>query len=113
MRRSSRTGRSSTTSPCPAVAEDRRHPAHLFYLRLPGRGERDALIEHLSSRGILAVFHYQPLHLSRMGRGLDPDCPPLPVTEVTAETLVRLPLFADITADEQSRVIEAVLEFSP
>ena len=97
----------------PAVPEDRRHPAHLFHLRLPGRRERDALIEHLSSRGILAVFHYQPLHLSRMGRRLDPDCPPLPVTEATAEAIVRLPLFAGLTEDEQSRVIEAVTEFSP
>jgi dTDP-4-amino-4,6-dideoxygalactose transaminase len=97
----------------PAVPDDRRHPAHLFYLRLAGRRERDALIEHLSSRGILAVFHYRPLHTSTMGRRLDPDCPPLPVTEAAADGLLRLPLFGALTDDEQSRVIEAVTEFSP
>jgi dTDP-4-amino-4,6-dideoxygalactose transaminase len=97
----------------PAIPADRRHPAHLFHLGLPGRRERDALIDHLSSRGIHAVFHYRPLHLSAMGRRLDPGCPPLAVTEATAEGLVRLPLFAGLTENEQSRVIEAVREFSP
>jgi len=97
----------------PDVPEDRRHPAHLFHLRLPGRGERDALIDHLASFGILAVFHFQPLHSSPMGRRLDPGCPGLPVTEAAAAGLVRLPLFASLTEDEQSRVISAVMEFSP
>jgi dTDP-4-amino-4,6-dideoxygalactose transaminase len=97
----------------PVVPAERRHPAHLFHLRLPGRGERDALIAHLASREVLAVFHYLPLHLSRMGRRLDPECPPLPVTESTAERLVRLPLFASLTEEEQTRVIESVTGFSP
>lgn len=97
----------------PAILEDRRHPAHLFHLRLADRDRRDALIAHLRERGILAVFHYQPLHLSPMGRRLDPDCPSLPVAEAAGERLVRLPLFASLTEDEQSRVIEAVGEFSP
>jgi dTDP-4-amino-4,6-dideoxygalactose transaminase len=97
----------------PSVPEDRRHPAHLFFLQMQGRIERDALIDHLSSRGILAVFHYLPLHLSSMGRRLDPGCPPLAVTEAVAAGLVRLPLFAALTDGEQARVIEAVTEFPP
>jgi dTDP-4-amino-4,6-dideoxygalactose transaminase len=97
----------------PFVPEDRAHPAHLFHLRMPGKRERDGLIEHLSRRGIVAVFHYMPLHLSPMGRRLAPDCPPLPVTERAAERVVRLPLFADLEPGEQSRVIEAVTEYTP
>src|SRR3954451_21383356 len=97
----------------PAAAGDRHHPAHLFHLRVSTREVRDALIEHLSSRDVLAVFHYQPLHLSPMGRRLDPGCPPLPVTESAAAGIVRLPLFASLTDEEQSRVIEAVMEFAP
>ena len=80
---------------------------------MPGRRERDGLIEHLHTRGILAVFHYLPLHLSPMGRRLAPDCPPLPVTESAAERVLRLPLFAALEDDEQSEVIEAVTEYSP
>lgn len=97
----------------PIAPDDRRHPAHLFHLRMSGRTERDALIEHLSSREVMAVFHYLPLHRSAMGRRLDPDSGPLPVTEAVADGLVRLPLFAGLSDDEQSRVIEAVMEFSP
>jgi dTDP-4-amino-4,6-dideoxygalactose transaminase len=97
----------------PAVPGDRSHPAHLFHLRLAGREQRDALIEHLASREILAVFHYRPLHSSPMGRRLDPECPPLPITDETTERLVRLPLFASLTEGEQSRVIGAVKEFAP
>ena len=97
----------------PHVPSDRDHPAHLFHLLLPGRRERDGLISHLDERGILAVFHYLPLHLSPMGRRLAPECLPLPVTEDVADRIVRLPLFPSLTEDEQSRVIAAVLEFAP
>jgi dTDP-4-amino-4,6-dideoxygalactose transaminase len=97
----------------PHVPADRRHPAHLFHLRMRGRRERDGLIEHLASREILAVFHYLPLHLSPMGRRLSPDCPALPVTEAAADRVVRLPMFTGLTPEEQARVIEAVTEFSP
>src|SRR3954452_10363833 len=97
----------------PAIPADRRHPAHLFYMRFAGGEQRDALIDHLRKRGILAVFHYQPLHLSPMGRRLDPECPPLPVSESAAATLVRLPLFASLDEEEQARVIEAGTEFAP
>ncbi|PYX35819.1 MAG: hypothetical protein DMG75_12765 [Acidobacteria bacterium] len=41
---------------------------HMFYLLLPSLQDRQALIGHLRSRGILAVFHYLPLHLSEYGR---------------------------------------------
>jgi dTDP-4-amino-4,6-dideoxygalactose transaminase len=97
----------------PQVPADRNHPAHLFYLLLPGRRERDALIEHLDEREILAVFHYLPLHRSPMGRRLAPECPPLPITEDIADRIVRLPLFPGLTEAEQSRVIAAILEFAP
>jgi dTDP-4-amino-4,6-dideoxygalactose transaminase len=60
---------------------------------------------------VLAVFHYQPLHLSTMGRrfgGEDGDCP---VTERVADQLVRLPLYYSLSSDEQSHVIDSVLRF--
>jgi dTDP-4-amino-4,6-dideoxygalactose transaminase len=39
---------------------------HLFYMLLPDLAARQGLIEHLKTQRILAVFHYQPLHLSNM-----------------------------------------------
>ena len=87
-------------------------PYRIFYLLLPSRRHRQALIGHLRVRGIEAVFHYLPLHLSAMGRrfGARPgDCP---VTESTSECLLRLPIYHDLTEDEQRRVVEAILDSS-
>ena len=81
---------------------------HMFYVILPSLQSRTALIASLKSRGILAVFHYQPLHLSEMGRrwgGRTGDCP---VTEDVSDRLLRLPFYTDMAASEQDRVIEAV-----
>jgi dTDP-4-amino-4,6-dideoxygalactose transaminase len=66
-----------------------------------------------AARGVGATFHYQPLHLSEVGRaagGRPGDCP---VTEAAADTLVRLPLYTDLTAAEVDRVLDAVTSFTP
>lgn len=84
---------------------------HLFYLVLPSLDERQALIAHLKSRNIQSVFHYQPLHLSEMGRrfgGQPGDCP---VTEDVADRILRLPFYNHLSDVEQSRIISALLEF--
>jgi dTDP-4-amino-4,6-dideoxygalactose transaminase len=86
---------------------------HMFYLLLPSLSSRQALIEHLKSRGILSVFHYLPLHLSDMGRhfgGREGDCP---VTEDVSDRLLRLPFYNDLSRDDQEKVVEAILEFEP
>lgn len=85
---------------------------HLFHVVMPTPASRDALIRHLKGLGILAVFHYLPLHASAMGRRVAPDSPPCPVAASVSQRLVRLPLFADLSADEQSSVIDAVTGFA-
>ena len=63
-----------------------------------------------SSRQILGVFHYLPLHLSEMGRrfgGRPGDCP---VAEDISDRIVRLPFYYGLTEADQARVIEAVTE---
>jgi dTDP-4-amino-4,6-dideoxygalactose transaminase len=92
----------------PAVPGNREQPFHMFYLILPSRESRQGLIAHLKERGILAVFHYLPLHLSAMGRsfgGVPGGCP---VTEDVSDRLVRLPFFNDLTEEEQTRVVDAI-----
>ena len=86
---------------------------HMYYLLLPSLKLRQALITHLKAQGILAVFHYLPLHLSdyasRWG-GKAGDCP---VTEDVSDRLLRLPFYNSMTADQQGRVIEALRTFNP
>lgn len=97
----------------PIVPEDREHPAHLFYLLMPSLDARTALIEHMKARHILVVFHYQPLHLSEMGRRFGGRVGQCPVTEDVADRLVRLPLFYQLTDSDQTRVINGVRMFAP
>lgn len=84
---------------------------HMYYLLLPSLEQRQALIAHLRERGIMGVFHYQPLHLSEMGRrlgGKEGDCP---VTEAVSDRLLRLPFYNELTEADQARVVGAVAEF--
>ena len=86
---------------------------HMFYLIMPSLEDRQAFIAHLRTEGILAVFHYLPLHLSRMGcqfGGREGQCP---VTEVISDRLVRLPFYTDLTSDDQEFVIDRVLSWRP
>jgi len=84
---------------------------HMYYLLLPSLETRAALIQHLKKRGILAVFHYLPLHLSeyalRWGRKRD-HCP---VSEDVSDRLLRLPFFNALGEEQQGNVIEAVRSF--
>jgi dTDP-4-amino-4,6-dideoxygalactose transaminase len=84
---------------------------HMFYLLLPDLDTRQSFLQHLRRRGILGVFHYLPLHISDMGKrfgGKTGDCP---ITEQTSDRLVRLPFYNGLEAEEQQRVIEAILAF--
>lgn len=87
------------------------HPAHLFYLLLPDLPRRESLIAHLRERGILAVFHYQPLHLSEMGRRFGGRSGQCPVTEDVSDRLLRLPFYLDLGEADQRRVVDAILSW--
>jgi dTDP-4-amino-4,6-dideoxygalactose transaminase len=97
----------------PVVPPHCEQPYHLFYLLLPSLEARTRLIAHLKARGILAVFHYLPLHLSPMGQrfgGKPGDCP---VTEDVSDRLLRLPFYNDLTDEELAEVVEAIRAFDP
>lgn len=95
----------------PYIPEYCEHPYHMFYLLLPSLDYRQALKAHLKSRGILAVFHYLPLHTSSMGRsfgGKPGDCP---VTEDISDRLLRLPFYNTLSQEDQHFIIHALQEF--
>jgi dTDP-4-amino-4,6-dideoxygalactose transaminase len=83
---------------------------HMFYVVLASGDFRSRLMHELRQHDIHATFHYVPLHLSPMGRrcsaGTAARCP---VSEMAGERLVRLPFFTGMSADDQSRVIDAIL----
>jgi dTDP-4-amino-4,6-dideoxygalactose transaminase len=95
----------------PFIPAEAQHPAHMFYLLLPTLERRQAFIAHMWQAGVMTPFHYVPLHSSIMGSKLGCKAGDCPVTENVSERLVRLPLFASITSDDQVKVIEQALAF--
>jgi dTDP-4-amino-4,6-dideoxygalactose transaminase len=92
----------------PYIPADRQQAFHMFYMLMPSLNARTLLIDKLKENGILAVFHYQPLHLSVMGRRLGYATGDCPVTERICDRLVRLPFFTGLSLSEQHEVIDAV-----
>jgi dTDP-4-amino-4,6-dideoxygalactose transaminase len=97
----------------PVVPEHCDQAYHMFYLLLPSQAARQALIAHLASHGILAVFHYLPLHLSKFASRYGGKAGDQPVTEDISDRLLRLPFFYALTNIQQTKVIEALQEFKP
>ena len=93
----------------PEVAPDREHVFHLYVIRTE---ERDALREHLSVLEIQTGLHYPiPLHLqAAFANGRD-HTGEFPVAERWARTGLSLPLFAELTGDQLSEVIQGVKSF--
>lgn len=87
------------------------HNGHLFYLKLKDLSERSAFISFMKARNILTVFHYVPLHSSPAGQKFGRFNGEDRFTTKESERLVRLPLFYNLTVQEQNKVVEAVRDF--
>ena len=66
----------------------------------------------LMRRGVMAAFHYVPLHSSPYGRRLG-TTGELPVTDRVARTLVRLPLHPRLSGEDVDRVVAALKQALP
>jgi dTDP-4-amino-4,6-dideoxygalactose transaminase len=95
----------------PRVPEDCQINYHLFYILLPDQHMRDQLMLYLRRHGILAVFHYIPLHASPMGKRFGYGEGELPITEDLSRRLLRLPLYHEITIEEQTQVVDQIRKF--
>jgi len=95
----------------PHISTESQSNSHLFYIILRDENTRDSLMNHLKSNGILAVFHYLPLHLSAIGRSMGYFDGQLPVTESMSKRLIRLPFFYDLTVEEQDMIVDSINHF--
>ena len=87
------------------------HNAHMYYIKCENIRERDLLIRYLEKKSINAVFHYIPLHSSPAGKKYGFFFGGDEFTTKTSETILRLPLFYDITNDELDFVIDTVSQY--
>ena len=94
----------------PHVPAECKHNGHLFYCILESPEVRERFLKFLKEKGILAIFHYIPLHLSPMAKklGLETD---LPVSVDLASRIVRLPIYFMLNEEQQTYIIAKVKEF--
>jgi len=99
----------------PIVPRECEQSFHMYYLLMPSLEARTDFITKLRSKGVSAVFHYLPLNQSEYARSMadrgwrKTECP---VTEDASDRLVRLPFYTSMTEEEQTRVINAVREWT-
>ena len=95
----------------PAIPDGCVHNAHMFWVKCRDLEERTRFIGFLRENGVMAVFHYIPLHSApagmRFGRfeGVDK------YTTKESERLVRLPLYYGLTPQDRGKVIDTVKRF--
>ena len=83
----------------------------MFYIKVRDLDERTALIAHLKEQGVMAVFHYVPLHSSpaglKFGRFHGED----EYTTKESDRLVRLPMYYRLAEKDRAQVVSAVNSF--
>ncbi len=81
---------------------------HLYQIKLPDETSRDRMINHLLERGITPGVHYFPAHLHPYYRQLKSVCP---VASEIWRRIISLPIYPDLSPEEQGKVIDAVRNF--
>ena len=93
----------------PGIPEYASNNAHMFYLTFPSLVTRTALIKHLKDNDIMAVFHYLSLHSSAYYADKH-DGRTLPECDRYADTLVRLPMYYDLSLDDVDHICALIKE---
>lgn len=95
----------------PTIPEHCEHNAHMFYIKCKDLDERTQLIEYLKNNGIMAVFHYIPLHSSKAGMKYGRFVGEDKYTTKESERLLRLPLYYGIDEEKIKYIIDKIMSF--
>jgi dTDP-4-amino-4,6-dideoxygalactose transaminase len=93
----------------PREKEGARSAWHLYTVRVP---QRDALADHLRSRGIGSAIHYpRPIHLQASMASAGGRPGDLPVSEQLSREVLCLPLYPELPLEDVARVAGEVCAF--
>ncbi len=94
---------------CPDGCE---HNAHMYYILFNELETRTRFINFMKANDVSPVFHYIPLHSSPAGRRFGRvHGENLPVTDKISDTLVRLPMFYELSVENMSKIKGLCTEF--
>lgn len=95
----------------PVIPESCTNNGHMFYLLFNDLETRTKFIAYLKENNIYAPFHYIPLHSAPAGETYCKTPSAMNITNKISDTLVRLPMFYDITDEQLEKIIKTVLNF--
>lgn len=95
----------------PTIPTDCRHNGHMFYIKTANLDERTALLAHLRSDDIYAVFHYIPLHSAPAGLRFSRFHGEDIFTTSESERLVRLPIWYGMDDATRAHIVKSVVGF--
>lgn len=94
----------------PEVRDGCGHAYHLYVIQSP---RRDALMEHLKSRGVPVALHYPAaIHQQPGYAGAAADSPALPVTDALMPRILTLPLHPYMSDEAVHHVCEQIRDFA-
>ena len=83
----------------------------MFYIIMPNQKLRDQLIYWLNKNKINSVFHYLPLHESKMSQNFGWNNSRCPITTEISERIIRLPMFFDLKMKEIEYIVDKIIHF--
>ena len=91
----------------PSIPSHCYHNAHIYYLLLSDENQRDGFIKFMKSKGVNCVFHYIPLHSSKLGKRMGRSNN-ISITDNIAGRLVRLPIWLGV---DKFKVVKTVQDY--
>ena len=92
----------------PTIPDVCNHNGHMFYIKVRNLDVRGKLIDHLKEKGILAIFHYIPLHSSEAGKKFGQFDGDDQYTTKESERLIRLPLYFGIGKESVEKIVTTI-----
>ena len=95
----------------PELLENYKHIYHLYELGFQTKEKRDGMMKILKDKGIQTGLHYPiPVHLQKAYSHLAHQKGDYPNTEFAADTLLSLPIYAEMTNEMVNEVINTIIK---
>jgi dTDP-4-amino-4,6-dideoxygalactose transaminase len=90
----------------PIIPVDCQHNAHIYYILLSSKLNRQKMLNYFKQYNIFSDSHYTPLHSTPAGKRFARTHGALNITDDSANRIIRLPLWLGLTTVQQEKVVD-------